>query len=332
MAKYYGIGGKRVGSVGNETYTIVKGNNIVKSKVINVNDARTPEQIEQRSKMQNAVKIYQQIGAAFLKKCFEFKKPKQSTYNAFVSANVKHAEPFYKKFSKDKNILGIGNFVVSEGSLPVIPVVHSPELTIEDKKYTYSGIVVDKSLTAASTVGDVSVSLKQLYNLKEGDFINGVAIYNYNVVSNDDEQDPLILTEPYYIKKSTKNFIIKAQDDTVITAKGFTIVGDENNKYLVILEDNQLAPTVSKGCIYTSDQVDYLVLGFCAYFVSKKENGKILVSTGRASNSKQMEVLIQLINQNPELYGGWLSTVMKVLIITSYGIKKVIEIIRDWPI
>lgn len=332
MAKYYGIGGKRIGSVGNETYTIVKGNNIVKSKVINVNDARTPEQIEQRSKMQNAVKIYQQIGAAFLKKCFEFKKPKQSTYNAFVSANVKHAEPFYKKFSKDKNIIGIGNFVVSEGSLPVIPVVHSPELTIEEKKYTYSGIAVDKALTAASTVGDVSASLKQLYNLKEGDFINGVAIYNYNVASNDDEQDPLILTEPYYIKKSTKNFIIKAQDDTAITAKGFTIVGNENNKYLVILEDNQLAPTVCKGCIYTTDQAAEQFLGFAAYFVSKKENGKILVSTGRASNSKQMEDLIQLINQNPELYGGWLSTVMKVLIITSYGIKKVIEIIRDWPI
>lgn len=332
MAKYYGIGGKRVGSVGNETYTIVKGNNIVKSKVINVNDARTPEQIEQRSKMQNAVKIYQQIGAAFLKKCFEFKKPKQSTYNAFVSANVKHAEPFYKKFSKDKNILGIGNFVVSEGSLPVIPVVKSPELTIEEKKYTYMGIAVDKALTAASTVGDVSASLKQLYNLKEGDFINGVAIHNFNVASNDDEQNPLILTEPYYVEKSTKNFIIKAQDNDAITTKGFTIVGNENNKYLVILDDNQLAPKVAKGCVYTSDQADSTVLGFAAYFVSKKENGKILVSTGRASNSKQMEDLIQLINQNPELYGGWLSTAMKIFIITSYGIKKIIEIIRDWPI
>ena len=29
---------------------------------------------------------------------------------------------------------------------------------------------------------------------------------------------------------------------------------------------------------------------------------------------------------------GWLSTIMKIAIVTSYGIKKVIEIIRDWPI
>ena len=45
MAKYYGIGGKRKGSVGNETYAINRGENIVKSKIIQVNDAKTPEQV-----------------------------------------------------------------------------------------------------------------------------------------------------------------------------------------------------------------------------------------------------------------------------------------------
>ena len=34
MAKYFGISGKRLGSVGNETYDIVNRQNIVKTKVI----------------------------------------------------------------------------------------------------------------------------------------------------------------------------------------------------------------------------------------------------------------------------------------------------------
>ena len=45
-----------------------------------------------------------------------------------------------------------------------------------------------------------------------------------------------------------------------------------------------------------------------------------------------MPAPIAKINENPQLLRGWLSTAMKILIVTSYGIKKVIEIIRDWPI
>ena len=41
---------------------------------------------------------------------------------------------------------------------------------------------------------------------------------------------------------------------------------------------------------------------------------------------------IAKINENPQLLRGWLTTLMKIAIITSYGIKKVLEIIRDWPI
>ena len=57
-----------------------------------------------------------------------------------------------------------------------------------------------------------------------------------------------------------------------------------------------------------------------------------MVSNSVTNPNKHLEDLIAKINENPQMLRGWLSTIMKIAIITSYGIKKVIEIIRDWPI
>ena len=331
MAKYYGIGGKRKGSVGNETYSILRGENIVKGKVIQVNDAKTPEQLEQRSKLQNAVKGYQNIGASFLKKCFEFKKQRQSTYNAFVSVNARICEPFFKKYSDNKNIIGIGNFEVSNGSLPILPIVKSVEVTIEDKAYVFYGVEVDKGLSGDSSVADVTASLKNLYHLTDGMVLNAVSINNEGVHFKDDNEDPLNLDETYRVEKATQNFVLKEDDNTNIKAKGFTIVGTNDNKYLVILAENSEVD-FAKGCVYTSAAEGFNSLGYCSYFVSNKNNNKILVSTAKTKANKGLEDLIAKIEANPIFANGWLSTAMKILIVTSYGIKKVIEIIRDWPI
>lgn len=331
MAKYYGIGGKRRGSVGNETYSINKGENIVKGKIIHVNDAKTPDQLEQRSKLQNAVKAYQNMTADFLKKCFEFKKQKQSTYNAFVSSNARLAEPFFKQYSDNKTIIGIGNFEASNGSLNVLPVVKSVQVTIAEKNYVFYGIEVDKALTNESSVSEVSASLKQLYKLQDGMLINGVSINNKGVHYQDNNEDPIVLDDVYSIEKAKQNFVITDNGDDAITTKGFTIVGTENNKYLVLLEEDS-AVNFAKGCVYSSTADGFNSLGYCAYFVSHKVGNKIKVSSSRTKPTKGLEDLIAKIEANPIYANGWLSTAMKVLIITSYGVKKVIEIIRDWPI
>ena len=57
-----------------------------------------------------------------------------------------------------------------------------------------------------------------------------------------------------------------------------------------------------------------------------------MVSSSVTNSNKHLEDLIAKINENPQMLRGWLSTIMKIAIVTSYGIKKVIEIIRDWPI
>lgn len=332
MAKYYGIGGKRKGSVGNETYAINRGENIVKSKIIQVNDAKTPEQVEQRSKLQNAVKAYQNMTPAFLKKCFEDKKQRQSTYNAFVSHNARMAQPFFKKYSDDKNIIGIGKFQVSYGSLQNLPVAKTADITYNEKKYKYFAIELNNDIADDANVGAVSQVLINKYGIKSGSLLNGVSIYNTGVSFNEnDDNNPIALADTYSVKKAKQNFIINASSTDTLASKGFKIIKTEEMKYLVLLEENS-AVNVAEGCIYETDNDLINALGYCAYFVSLKESTKIMVSSSITNSNKHLEDLIAKINENPQMLRGWLSTAMKILIVTSYGIKKVIEIIRDWPI
>ena len=332
MAKYYGIGGKRRGSVGNETYAINRGENIVKSKIIQVNDAKTPEQVEQRSKLQNAVKAYQNMSSEFLKKCFEDKKQRQSTYNAFVSHNAKMAQPFFKKYSDDKNIIGIGKFQVSYGSLQNLPVVKTADITVAEKTFKYFAIELNNEIADDANVGAVSDVLIKKYGIKSGSLLNGISIYNLGVSYNDqDDNNPISLADVYTVKKAKNNFILNASSEETLASKGFKIVKTDNMKYLVLLEENS-AVNVAEGCIYETTNENFQNLGYCAYFVSLKQGTKILVSSSVTNTNKHLDELIAKINENPQMLRGWLSTLMKIAIVTSYGIKKVIEIIRDWPI
>ena len=332
MAKYYGIGGKRRGSVGNETYAINRGENIVKSKIIQVNDAKTPEQVEQRSKLQNAVKAYQNMTSEFLKKCFEDKKQRQSTYNAFVSHNTKMAQPFFKKYSDDKNIIGIGKFQVSYGSLQNLPVVKTADITVAEKTFKYFAIELNNEIADEANVGAVSTLLINKYGLKSGSILNGISIYNLGVSYNaEDDNNPISLADTYSVKRAKNNFIINASSAETLASKGFKIVKTDNMKYLVLLEENS-AVNVAEGCIYETTNENFQNLGYCAYFVSLKQGTKVLVSSSVTNTNKHLDDLIAKINENPQMLRGWLSTLMKIAIVTSYGIKKVIEIIRDWPI
>lgn len=88
MAIYSGVSGKRRGSVGNETYTITRGQNIVRSKVIETTNPRTRSQMLQRASFASAVRLYQLATQSFFKFAFEDKKEKESDYNAFMRHNI----------------------------------------------------------------------------------------------------------------------------------------------------------------------------------------------------------------------------------------------------
>lgn len=330
MAIKYGISGKTRGKVGALVYNINAGQNIVKERAIHINDAKTYEQVEQRSRMQNAVKAFNNIGSDFLKSCFKKKKQTHSYYNEFVSYNArnsKNAYCFFEKFSKDEKIIGIGRYVISKGDLPPVPVV---SFQVGDD--TFFGIKVEQSIAVdgSAKISAVSTSLMKLYGqvFQNGYLLNGIGVLNYGA-HFENSNELLTLEDDYHVETIRKNFVIDNTDSTKISDKGFCVVeGDNNDHYLTLAKDDTTPSELVGNALDTS-----LGIGYCGFLVAFKNGSKIRVSTCHSSINKELSDLLNKIDSNPVmLENGWLSTVMKVLIIVSYGIKKTIEIIRDWPI
>jgi hypothetical protein len=329
MAIKYGISDRRSGKVGDLVFSITSNGNVVKERVIKVNDAKSIGQVEQRSKLANGVKALKNISPKFLKKCFEDKKKGNSFSNSFIQENIlgNHVMPFFKKYTDDPNVMGIGNFALSKGSLTPAPVV---EFVAND--VTYYGIKLkdDTVATDNATVGNISTALTELYPtvFKAGNYVNGIGVYNTGVSYKADDEDPIQLDNVYNVKTTYANFIVKNNDDTKIKDKGFFVMKDtDNHVYLTLSKDKQnfeVNLAVKKTQNY---------LGYCGFIVAAKNGSKVIVSTENSHITQGLDSLITHIQNHPvQIANGWLSTVMTVLIVLSYGVKKTIEIIRDWPI
>ena len=329
MAIKYGLSDRRSGKVGDLVFSLTSAGNIVKEKTIKVNDAKTIGQVEQRSKMTNIVKALKDLGPAFVKCCFEKKSRVTSYSNTFVAENIlgRHVCPFFKQYSDDPNIIGVGQFILSKGSLPAVPVV---EFTAND--VTYYGIKLkdNTDATTNATVGQVSTALTDLYPtiFKAGYYVNAIALYNTGVSYKEDDEDPVTVDPLHTIEKSRGNFIINNTSTKKINEEGFCTVKDGDNHVYLTLCKSRYDTTISNGVKKTGT-----VLGYCGFIIAMKNGSRVKVSTCQARVSEGLASLITKINNNPvTLSNGWLSTVMKILIVLSYGIKKTVEIIRDFPI
>ena len=117
MAKYFGISGKRLGSVGNETYDIVNRQNIVKTKVIDPKYSNTRKQVAQRAKFLDCFNMVKTIGSIYMEKAFNNRKRKESVYNVFMKNNVGQSLMISPEDNTDPNMIGFGDFLVAKGNL-----------------------------------------------------------------------------------------------------------------------------------------------------------------------------------------------------------------------
>ena len=329
MAIKYGLSDKRSGKVGDLVFSLTSAGNIVKEKTIKVNDAKSMGQVEQRSKMANIVKALKDLDPAFIKRCFEKKNRAASYSNTFVAENVlgHHVCSFFKKYSDDPNIIGIGQFLLSKGSLPPVPVT---EFTAQG--VTGYGIKLkdNTDVTENVTVGQASAALMELYPtvFKTGYYLNGIAISNTGVSYKNDDEDPLTVDSFHTIHKSRGNFIINSTSTKKLRDEGFVTVKSSDNHVFLTLCISRYNSLIAKGI-----QKSVTRLGYCGFILAMKNGSSVKVSTCQASISDGLASLIAKINANPvTLSNGWLSTIMKILIVLSYGVKKTVEIIRDFPI
>lgn len=272
MAIYKGTAGKRIGSVGNETYSMVKGQNVVREKPAQVANPRTYAQMEQRSIFVDAVRFYEHANKNLFKFAFEDKRSYESDYNAFMRANSKNGVNISPSMSSDYRFPAIGNWLLTSGSLQNME--HGED----------DGQLIIKFATPAtaaiSTVGALSTKLMQDYPwLQEGDIITAVFIsssaYEFS------EEDLRVL---YNVDAATtwkvSQFRINSASEAALTSVGMYGVAqtDEEVKFI--------------------EQVSTDSVGGLALIVSREVPGGVKVSTSSIMNNSVAQTFITAFARN----------------------------------
>lgn len=272
MAKYHGIGGRRIGSVGNETYAMTKDGNIVKAKITHTRQTRSEAQVKQRCFMGSAVKASKQIGPDFLNGCFELKSRRLSDVNKFMSLNTKRSCILPKDMYKNEKVMSFGNFQISQGSIMESLIVQE----VTDNTDVYNGIALSLTDYASDlttvTVGKVSTDLLAQYpSLKEGMLINAFGLVNDGVTYSATEflsigNDPGLI-------HAKQNFILNKADTSEIVKKGFKVVKVSNaTNYGLVLLNEDFSTKFEGG------KKAFANPGYVCFFAAHKEFSRLHVS------------------------------------------------------
>lgn len=191
MAKGNFLLGYARGSVGDVTFSRVKGNQVAKARNRNPANPNTIPQAMQRSLFADAVRFFTRGVQNAFKFAFEHKLENESDYNAFMRLNVNRGVRIGK--TPDSMYPAIGDWLVADGSITpplkkdavqgtapgdfiagVYEVAdHAPSIYEADDDLPFSAITLGFSaITSPTTVGALSTLLKaQFPQLRDGDFV-----------------------------------------------------------------------------------------------------------------------------------------------------------------
>lgn len=298
MAKAYINQNKRVGSVGGDTYYILRGENIVKSKPVHVTNRRTEPQMLQRARFLDAVGFYKRAVKNFFQFAFENRRRNESDYNAFMRLNANRGGVYVKKWQDNIGTAYVGNWIMSEGSLP------APEY-MATSGYMYS-LVVNRGGEAATPItnmGQASKGLIDTYGLMEGDIVTIVAITSVMEEAIGTADDVTALN--YRIEPATEpkwrivQFIVDSSS-TVIPAD-LSLVPEQQG-------------TTSKTNTLSIDIDDNEAIGGVVAIFSRKNESRLLTSTSE----------LQLNTQATNFLASIRSQDMQNAILATWGTENVI--------
>lgn len=191
MAKGNFLLGYARGSVGDVTFSRVKGNQVAKARNRNPANPNTIAQAMQRSLFADAVRFYTRGVQNAFKFAFERKLENESDYNAFMRLNVNRGVRIGK--TPESMYPAIGDWLVADGSITPPLMQNAAADTVIDDYFAGTYIVKDKAAAehtagsplprsvislgfaataAPTTVGALSTALKAQYpQLRDGDFV-----------------------------------------------------------------------------------------------------------------------------------------------------------------
>lgn len=208
MAKGNMLQGMARGSVGDVTFTRLKGQQVSRVRNRQPSNPKTQKQMAQRSIFANAVRFFTRGNQNLFKFAFEDKKPNESDYNAFMRNNVMNSVYISKTAIGVTGYPAIGNWMMTNGSLPPIPM-HDNIAAVEASGYAPTGygctsnhgsqiqfMCTNANITNSErgTVAGISKALIQNCYLSAGDIITFVQIYGDQIIATRNEDtDPWVL-------------------------------------------------------------------------------------------------------------------------------------------
>lgn len=216
------------GSVGDVTFSRLKGQQIAKARNRNPNNPKTKTQMMQRSLFVSATKFYQQARAKFFKFAFEDKKLHESDFNAFMRHNVKNGTNMTKEAVQAYNYPALGMWALSKGSLE--PFVQKAE----GNYYKAStGIVVPSSYQVPTTVGELSKTLIQSNRFQVGDMLTMVN-YEFTLVGAAEMPSLAPLNDDYMTYFNYKQMVINTESTDALTKYDIDVEVDQTTHVLYI--------------------------------------------------------------------------------------------------
>lgn len=216
------------GSVGDVTFSRLKGQQIAKARNRNPNNPKTKTQMMQRSLFVSATKFYQQARAKFFKFAFEDKKYHESDFNAFMRHNVKNGTNMTQEAVQAYDYPALGIWALSKGSLE--PFVQT---SVGNKFHAATGIITPVSYQVPTTVGQLSATLIQSNRFQVGDMLTMV---NYGFVRVGEAAVPALapLNDDYLTYFSYKQMIIDTASTDSLTKYDMDVYVDDTTKELFI--------------------------------------------------------------------------------------------------
>lgn len=179
-----GILGGFQGKVANVIGQGWKGIDVMRSMPISVANPKTPAQTANRTKFSDLVEVSKAIGSAYLRKTFDKQAIRKTTFNAFVSANMK-AQDTYPTWKKQAFVLA-GEYSDKTGyNLSASMAIQTGTVSVEFSAAvnTYGFVDTDKvSLAVINT--DSSNSLRTSVVVEGAEWNDGTISVNVANLTN----------------------------------------------------------------------------------------------------------------------------------------------------
>lgn len=222
------------GSVGDVTFSRLKGQQIAKARNRNPNNPKTKTQMMQRSLFVSATKFYQQARAKFFKFAFEDKKYHESDFNAFMRHNVKNGTNMTQEAVQAYNYPALGMWALSKGSLQPFEQTQSG-----NKFRANTGIVVSQGYQVPTKVGELSQTLIKSDRFQAGDMLTMV---NYGFTRVGEAPVPALapLNDDYMTYFTFKQMIIDTKSNESLTKYDLGVEVDQTTHVLYITSTGEV--------------------------------------------------------------------------------------------